>query len=531
MKPIMWNPVLFILWLALLVCLPVSVSAAPFAYVPNCLDDTVSVIDTATNTVVDTVPVGRNPMAAAVHPDGSRVYVVESYLNHVSVISTATNTVVARVEVQEDPRGLAVHPDGSRVYVAGSWNSRLSILSTATNTVVGEVELVYMDGPWEVAFHPDGSRLYVSNHSTWNNTVSVVDTTTNTLITQVPTGVGGTGIAVHPDGTRVYIANSGSTNISVLGTATNTILDTVTLPTCSPQGVAVHPDGTRVYVACTGDYTLVVIDAATNTVVTSVPIVGFGVDPTSVAVHPDGTRVYVINKGADTVSVVDTGSNAVVDTIPVGDQPYSYGSFIRPPLLPATLLAPHDTGIEATPIYTWEAVTGATWYELWVADSTQYPKIDIWYTAAGVGCAGGGTCYVSPSVPLAQGPATWWIQWWGDWIGYGTWSNGMAFTVSGPSTMATLVSPSGTIATSNPTYTWNAVPGMTWYYLWVQDTTGAKVQVWMEASTAGCGSGTGTCSYTPSTAITPGPATWWIQVWSPAGYGPWSAGKAFTVGP
>ena len=51
--------------------------------------------------------------------------------------------------------------------------------------------------------------------------------------------------------------------------------------------------------------------------------------------------------------------------------------------------------------------------------------------------------------------------------------------------MATLVSPSGTIGTTTPTYTWTAVPGMTWYYLWVEDTTGTKVQTWMTASTAG----------------------------------------------
>jgi YVTN family beta-propeller protein len=36
------------------------VEAAPFAYVTNAGDGTVSVIDTATNTVVATVPVGKD---------------------------------------------------------------------------------------------------------------------------------------------------------------------------------------------------------------------------------------------------------------------------------------------------------------------------------------------------------------------------------------------------------------------------------------------------------------------------------------
>jgi YVTN family beta-propeller protein len=38
-------------------------AAAPFAYVTNETDGTVSVIDTATNTVVATVPVGFAPVA------------------------------------------------------------------------------------------------------------------------------------------------------------------------------------------------------------------------------------------------------------------------------------------------------------------------------------------------------------------------------------------------------------------------------------------------------------------------------------
>jgi hypothetical protein len=218
-----------------------------------------------------------------------------------------------------------------------------------------------------------------------------------------------------------------------------------------------------------------------------------------------------------------------------GYGPWSSGMTFTVNLAPpgkATLISPSGAGSAATPIYTWNAVPGATWYEIWVNDSAQSRKMDIWYTAAGVGCpAGTGTCVVAPSIPLAAGSATWWIQCWGP-SGYGTWSNGMAFTVSQPSTMATLVSPSGTIHTTTPTYTWNAVPGMTWYFLWVDDTSkGGKVQQWLAASTAGCGSGTGTCSYTPTTALALGAATWWIEGWSPAGYGPWSNGLSFTVAP
>jgi len=45
-----------------------SVFAQPFAYVANGSSDNVSVIDTATNTVIDTVPVGEDPNSVAIAP-------------------------------------------------------------------------------------------------------------------------------------------------------------------------------------------------------------------------------------------------------------------------------------------------------------------------------------------------------------------------------------------------------------------------------------------------------------------------------
>jgi YVTN family beta-propeller protein len=69
--------------------------AAPFAYVANEGDNTVSVIDTTTNTVVGTpILVGTAPWGVAVTPDGKHAYVANLNSNNISAIDTATNTVV-----------------------------------------------------------------------------------------------------------------------------------------------------------------------------------------------------------------------------------------------------------------------------------------------------------------------------------------------------------------------------------------------------------------------------------------------------
>src|SRR4029077_10615670 len=92
------------------------IQAQTRAYVTNSEDNTVSVIDTATNTVVATVPVGVNPYGIAITPDRTRAYTANGFTgadNTVSVIDTASNTVVATVTVTNGPSWEATTPDGT----------------------------------------------------------------------------------------------------------------------------------------------------------------------------------------------------------------------------------------------------------------------------------------------------------------------------------------------------------------------------------------------------------------------------------
>lgn len=85
----------------------------------------------------------------------------------------------------------------------------------------------------------------------------------------------------------------------------------------------------------------------------------------------------------------------------------------------------------------------------------------------------------------------------------------MVFTVNGAGPpAATLVSPSGGIIDTTPTYTWHAVSGATWYMLWVNAPSGNVIQTWYTGGQAGCPADTGTCSITPTTALADGAHTW-----------------------
>jgi len=290
--------------------------AQPFAYVTNFSSNTVSVIDTATNTVVATVPVGTNPEGVAITPDGTRAYVANNGSGTVSLIDTASNTVVATVQVGTNPEGVAITPDGTHAYVTNAGDHTVSVIETATHTVVATVPVGLGLGAagGGVAITPDGTHTYLTNEAS----VSVIETATNTEVATFFVGNSPRGVAITPDGTHAYVADvTGS--VRVFDTATNTVVASVLLGQGSgPSGVAITPDGTHAYV--TEHFTdfaffdVAVIDTATNTVVATVHV---GTNPEGVAITPDGTRAYVANMGSGTVSVIDTATNTVVATVPV----------------------------------------------------------------------------------------------------------------------------------------------------------------------------------------------------------------------
>ena len=296
--------------------------AQPFAYIPNNGSNNVSVINTVTNIVVATVPVGSLPVGVAVNPGGARVYITNSSGNSVSVIDTATNTVTATVPVGAFPQGVALNPAGTRVYVANNAAGNVSVIDATNNTVVATVTVG--TSPAETAVNPAGTRAYVTNSSA---SVSVIDTTNNTVVATIPLANSPGGIAVNPAGTRAYVTIITNT-VAVIDTTNNTVLTTVAVGQ-APRAVAVNPAGTLVYVTNNGGTIVSVINTSTNTVVATVPV---GTAPRGVAINPAGTRAYVANQGSSSVSVIDTATNTVVATVPVGASPIAIGQFVGGPV-------------------------------------------------------------------------------------------------------------------------------------------------------------------------------------------------------
>ncbi len=364
--------------LALLVAVPVAGDVG--AWVTNLLDDSVSVIDTATNSVVATVPVGDGPEAVGVNPDNTRVYVANGAADTVSVIDVATNAVVATVPVGDNPQGVAVDPSGFWVYVVNNADKTVSVISAASNTVIATIPVG--QGSLRAVVSADGNRLYVTNAG--ENNVSVIDTHTRLELTKIAVGMSPAGLDVTPDRTRLYVANTtdpqsggGSVvgTVSVIDTTTNAVIKTIDVD--SAEAVATNPAGSRVYVSQRFHSGVTAIDRSTDTVSASTSV---GFLPRGLAVTPNGNRVLVANSSPNTVSVVETATNTVSGTVNVGRRPIAFGKFISP----LTLLFADN--FESGDFSKWPVTVGQ--YAGFLKANPGSAHSDAW----GVAVTVGGTC-------------------------------------------------------------------------------------------------------------------------------------------
>jgi YVTN family beta-propeller protein len=302
-------------------------------YVTNEESGTVSVINTATNTVGKTIPVGVSPVDIAFDPTHARLYVTNAGSHTVSVINPATNTVVQTIPVGRFPVGIAFDSTHKRMYVAGA-EQTLRFIDTNTNRV-GPPIPVGVSGLGQIAFDPTHNRMYVINSGVPTR-VWFIDTNTNRVGPPIVIGERATDIAFDPTHNRMYVTLLNGT-VSVIATVTNSIGESITIEG-RPVGITFDSTHDRMYVTVIRPPSLPlrpqiignvsVIETYSGLQMHSK--IGVGLTPVGIAFDPTHNRMYVTNNDDHTVSIIDTNT----DTVPrlplsVGYDPYAI-TFVPP---------------------------------------------------------------------------------------------------------------------------------------------------------------------------------------------------------
>ena len=333
----------------------------PLAYVASSTGgkNSVTVIDTGTNRVKATIPIGFEASYMAVTPDAKHVYVAGNSINNydsVAVIGTAQESVLTSIRVQYDPhgvydpQGIVASPDGKRVYVVyaafvdpssnnGQFQtSTVSTIDTATNKVVASVTLP--DYNSSIAISPNGKTLYLSAFdscgcaSQQNSAfIDVVDTVSNSLVSDIgfpepPVDgspvVGGSNNFIYsavlsPNDAKLYsnysydyeTANSAGyvDEVAVFNPVTGA--QTKSIPAVFLAQVF-SPDSKHLYGVGLGG--VGVINTATEVSITAVANIPGASD---LGITPDGKHLYITDASTHSVFVADTATYTISTVIPV----------------------------------------------------------------------------------------------------------------------------------------------------------------------------------------------------------------------
>src|SRR6267143_3921944 len=233
--------------------------------------NSVTFIDTATNTVKHTTYVGRSPHEAFFTPDGNEVWVTVRGESYVAVLDGKTFEEKARISTPAGPGMQIFSPDGKYGYVCSSFNPETVVISLADHRIVGRVE---QDSPFcpNIAATPDGTQVWLTLKDTGRTQVFEARPPFAVLKT-LDTGpiTNHVNFARNAKGTFAYITVGGSNEVKVF--RTDNFEQVATIPVGNlPHGVWPAGDGTRVYVGLENSDALAAIDTRTNTVVATLPI-------------------------------------------------------------------------------------------------------------------------------------------------------------------------------------------------------------------------------------------------------------------
>ena len=287
---------------------PGYVQVAPngrYAYIANRDTGVVTVLDTTLDKVTGTIRIeAAPPRFITFSPDGRTAYVTvytdDKTVNAVVILDTADNTVRDTVPVGKRPFAPATTLDGRFLYVPIHDEGRVDVIDTASGEVVDR--LTTPPNPHWVAFSRDGGTFYTADHE--SGVVTAFDTASHQLLATIAVGVSPHSLALSPDGSQLSVVNYDSNTLSMIDTATHTVVRTVDLG-ANPQDVTDAPDGVHLYTADVEAGLVEVVETATGRVTARIPT---GDSPSSVSVTPDGRRAYVTNLDDGTVRILDTAA-------------------------------------------------------------------------------------------------------------------------------------------------------------------------------------------------------------------------------
>lgn len=148
-----------------------------YVYAADGNSNQVAVIDTATDEVIATIPVGDEPWRTYASPDGKTMVALNNGDKTISVIDTRTNKVIATFPGGEDMTGVNFVNGGKKAYVISRGESAVYVFDMERMKELKRIKLGNRMDLETASTTPDGKKVYLASSRT--NSVFVFDADTD----------------------------------------------------------------------------------------------------------------------------------------------------------------------------------------------------------------------------------------------------------------------------------------------------------------------------------------------------------------
>ena len=300
--------------------LSLSAAAKPYAYVFNIGSGDVSVIDTETQEVIDTVDAGlRIRWFASRFFDGRRVWATDADLQKAEVVvfDPWTFKTLKRIPVGKGPSfGVELTPDHRFAVAAAAGSDEVVVIDARTYEIVRRIPTGKF--PCDLTLSLDGRLAFEVDRD--QDTLSVIDWQSGKTVATVSLAGGRKPhmLTLSPDGRQLWVQERETSKISVFDAQT---FERVARFATGKAPATTEFAPSRRYAITThlGDRVVKVFESDTFREVKTLEV---GQSPVNSVFQPDGRYVYVTNKSSNTVSIIDAERWETVKTLKVGKSPW-----------------------------------------------------------------------------------------------------------------------------------------------------------------------------------------------------------------
>lgn len=308
----------------------VAVSNHDRVYAADQTSNTVSVIDPSSNRLLgviklgDPVPGALSPLYRGellVHglgysPDSKTLAVVSVGSNSVTLIDTATNSIKKKIYVGRSPHEAMFTPKGDELWVTVRGEDYVSVIDPVQMKETRKIKLA--NGPGMTTFGTDGHYAFVC--SSFVPELAVVDVASHEIVARLKQASPFCpNLAVSPENDEVWLTLKDAGKVQIFSAkppfGEKTVLETG--PITNHVNFANNQKGKFAYVTIGGANEVKVFSRGVSKpeLVATIPV---GSLPHGIWPSGDGTRVYVALENGEEAAAIDTLINKVIANIPIG---------------------------------------------------------------------------------------------------------------------------------------------------------------------------------------------------------------------